>query len=164
MRPWTALFGALKWGRFAYVSALSKRPVQSPQASKAHAEIPPTTMPVTLGWSRGLMCFRPLSHVAEACVAINSIAMMSTSPLGQSSTASPATISNSGPSTPPKAMAPSNQGHSWFGKPGDVQPLSRTNRIRVKPSPLPRFKAVLPAEMVQMWRGRRRSVAWQRVC
>ena len=47
-------------------------------------------------------------------------------------------ISASGPSTPPKKIAPSSHGHSPLARPDGVQPRSRIRRATASPSPLPR--------------------------
>ena len=47
-------------------------------------------------------------------------------------------IRATGPRTPPKAMAPSSQGHSRRPRPDRFQPPSRNSRTRARPIPLPR--------------------------
>ena len=48
-------------------------------------------------------------------------------------------IKATGPATPPKKMAPNNQGHSARVNPDACQPRSRTRRMSVSPNPLPRY-------------------------
>ncbi|TXT38115.1 MAG: hypothetical protein FD135_3073 [Comamonadaceae bacterium] len=75
----------------------------------------------------------------QASSAVNTDSKLSNSDAVAAWVCANPTISNSGPSTPPKVMAPSSQGHSWRGKPGAAQPLSRSRRITAKPRPLPRY-------------------------
>ena len=50
-------------------------------------------------------------------------------------------ISATGPSTPPKNIAPNNQGQSFFASPEALKPPSRTSRVSVNPKPLPRYNS-----------------------
>ena len=110
---------------------------EAEEAPLGHAKTsPPTTinsMPVTI---RRSVLSRNTNH---ASTAVSTDSRFKNKDAVEAVVCARPTIRRSGPSTPPKAIAPKSQGHSWLSKPLGLKPLSRSKRTKAKPKPLPKY-------------------------